>query len=181
MRTRHSGFTLFELMIGLAMVGILIGIAAPSFNNWGRQTRVVTTQNDFVTALNYARGEAVRRGRLVSVCSTTNFTACDSTAGTFATGWLAFTDAVGSGQGTLGSGEEVLQSWRGPGSGNVSFTSSGTDAHWISFTATGLVSPSTGTKTYSLQSPVCAVGQTQRRRVTVSAIGAVRTEKVACT
>ena len=181
MRAWQSGYTLFELMIGLTMVGILVGIAAPSFNNWGRQTRVVTTQNDFVTALNYARSEAVRRGRLVSVCSTTNFTACDSTAGAFASGWLAFTDAVGSGQGTLGSGEEVLQSWRGPGAGQVSFTSTGTDAHWISFTATGLVSPSTASKIYSLQSPVCSVGQTQRRRVTVSPIGAVRTDKVACT
>ena len=55
MNTRHSGFTLFELMIALAMVGILVGVAAPSFNIWGHQTRVVTSQNDFVTALNYSR------------------------------------------------------------------------------------------------------------------------------
>jgi type IV fimbrial biogenesis protein FimT len=181
MKTRQSGFTLFELMIALAMVGILVGVAAPSFNNWGRQTRVVTAQNDFVTALNYARSEAVRRSRLVTVCSTTGFTACDSSAGAFASGWMAFTDNLGSGQGTLGSGEEILQTWRGPGDDSVSFTSTGTDSAWITFTGTGLVSPNTGTKTYLLQSVACTPEETKRRRITVSPIGAVRTDKVACT
>jgi type IV fimbrial biogenesis protein FimT len=181
MQARDKGFTLFELMIALTMVGILIGMAAPSFNNFGGQTRVVTTQNDFVTALNYARGEAVRRGRLVSVCSTTTFTTCDSAAGAFAGGWLAFTDSTGSQQGEFNTGEELLQSWRGPGNGNVSFTSSGTNAHWISFTATGLVSPNTASKTYFVQSVTCTAGQTQRRRITVSPVGSVRTDKVACT
>lgn len=181
MQTRHSGFTLFELMIALAMVGILVGIAAPSFNNWGHQTRVVTTQNDFVTALNYARSEAVRRGRLVTVCSTTNYVQCDDAQGAFAGGWMAFTDSLGSQQGRLGNDEEVLQIWRGPGATSVSFSSTGTDSGWITFTGTGLVNPNTVTKTYFLQSVACKPEETKRRRITVSPIGAVRTDKVACT
>lgn len=181
MNTRQSGFTLFELMIALAMVGILVGVAAPSFNNWGHQTRVVTTQNDFVTALNYARSEAVRRGRLVTVCSTSNFVQCDDAQGAFAGGWMAFTDSLGSQQGRVGNDEEILQMWRGPGQNGVSFTSSGTDSAWITFTGTGLVSPNTGTKTYFLQSVACTPEETKRRRITVSPIGAVRTDKVACT
>ena len=57
MKTPNSGFTLFELMVGIAIMGILVSLAVPSFQDYGRNTRAISAQNDLVTALNYARSE----------------------------------------------------------------------------------------------------------------------------
>ena len=181
MKSRHSGFTLFELLVALAMVGILVGLAAPSFRDFGRNTRVVTTHNDLITAFGYARNEAIRRGRPVTVCSTSNYKECADDG--WASGWLVFSDTLGTGQGSVGNtsaGEEILQIWRGPGAENVEMAQTGTNAEWLTFTQTGLVNPTTITKTYQLHSVSCPGGAMQKRRITVSPIGSVRTEKLAC-
>ncbi len=178
MKTRHTGFTLFELMIGLAIMGILVSLAVPSFQDYGRNTRVIAAQNDLVTALNYARSEAIRRSTPVTVCATSNFTTC--AAGTFwVNGWLAFSDGSGV-AGALDGTDAVLQMWRGPGAENVTFATTGTNAHWVQFTATGLVNPTTTTKRYFLQSNSCETGALLRRRIQVSPIGAILNERVAC-
>jgi type IV fimbrial biogenesis protein FimT len=63
------GFTLLELMITVAIAAILLGIAIPSFIGTIRSNRLTASANDFVTALNVARSEAVKRGRNVTVAS----------------------------------------------------------------------------------------------------------------
>ena len=55
MKTPQSGFTLFELMVGISIMGILVSLAVPTFQDFGRNARVVAAQNDIVTALNYSR------------------------------------------------------------------------------------------------------------------------------
>jgi type IV fimbrial biogenesis protein FimT len=178
MRTRHTGFTLFELMVSLAIMGILVSLAVPSFQEYGRNTRVVAAQNDLVTALNLARSEAIRRSTPVSVCATSNFTTCANST-FWVNGWLAFSDATGT-AGVLDGTDAVLQMWRGPGAENVTFATTGTNPQWIQFTATGLVNPTTTTKTYLIQSNSCNTGDVLRRRIQVSGIGAIRNERVAC-
>ena len=61
------GFTLIELMITVAMLAVLLGIAAPSFARMLASNRMATQTNDFIAALNLARMEAVRRGQSVSI------------------------------------------------------------------------------------------------------------------
>jgi len=178
MKTRHTGFTLFELMIGLAIMGILVSLAVPSFQDYGRNTRVIAAQNDLVTAFNYARSEAIRRSTPVTVCATSNFTSC--AAGTFwVQGWFAFLDLNGDGA-RGGAGEDILQMWSGPRAENVTLAATGTNPQWVQFTATGLVNPTTTTKRYFLQSNSCETGELRRRRIQVSPIGAILNERVAC-
>jgi type IV fimbrial biogenesis protein FimT len=178
MNTRQTGFTLFELMVGLTIMGILVSLAVPSFQEYGRNTRAIAAQNDLVTAFNYARNEAIRRSLPVSVCATSNFTSCAN--GTFwVNGWLAFTDASGT-TGVRDGADTILQMWRGPGAENVTIATTGTNPQWIQFTATGLVNPTTTTKTYLIQSNSCESGALLRRQIQVSGIGAIRNERVAC-
>lgn len=62
-----SGFTLTELMISLAIAGMVAGIAIPSFTDTIASNRLTTYANELMTALNLARSEAIKRGVQVIV------------------------------------------------------------------------------------------------------------------
>jgi type IV fimbrial biogenesis protein FimT len=61
------GFTLLELMVTVAVLAILLTVGVPSFRDLIQNNRVTTQTNELVTALNFARAEAVKRGRSVQV------------------------------------------------------------------------------------------------------------------
>lgn len=64
-----KGFTLVELMVTLAVAVILMVIAVPSFKNIILSNKLTTTANDVVSALNFARTEAVKRNGNTQFCS----------------------------------------------------------------------------------------------------------------
>ena len=64
------GFTLLELMVTVAVAAILATVAVPGFRDLIQNNRVTTQTNELVTALNFARTEAVKRGRPVDVVVT---------------------------------------------------------------------------------------------------------------
>ncbi|MBI2509431.1 MAG: prepilin-type N-terminal cleavage/methylation domain-containing protein, partial [Betaproteobacteria bacterium] len=55
------GFTLIELMVGIAIVGILIMIALPNFTIWIQNTQIRAGAEGILSGLQLARTEAVRR------------------------------------------------------------------------------------------------------------------------
>lgn len=61
-----SGFTLVELLIGIAILGILLATAAPSFNTWIQNSQIRTASESISTGLQLARAEAVRRNTSVT-------------------------------------------------------------------------------------------------------------------
>jgi type IV fimbrial biogenesis protein FimT len=63
----RRGFTLVEMMITLAVAAVLIGLAAPAFNDYLAQRRMTNAINDLALAITYARSEAARLGVAVSV------------------------------------------------------------------------------------------------------------------
>ncbi len=67
---RVKGFTLVELMITLAILAILMGIAVPSFQALLQRERVTATSNQLRGALLLARGEAVKQGSRVTFSTT---------------------------------------------------------------------------------------------------------------
>ncbi|WP_417546107.1 GspH/FimT family pseudopilin [Marinobacter sp.] len=66
-RKQSLGFTLIELMVTLALVAVIAAFAIPSFTTMIANSRLVSTSNDIVGALSYARSEAIKTGRRVSV------------------------------------------------------------------------------------------------------------------
>ena len=84
---RQTGFTLLELMIVVAIAGIVMAIGVPSFQSITTNNRIAANTNEFITALNLARSEAVKRGAAVSVCKSANGATC-TTSGDWDQGWI---------------------------------------------------------------------------------------------
>lgn len=75
-----------ELMIALAIAGILLTIAVPSFQDMIRNQKVTAATNDFFAAINLTRSEAIKRGTRVDLVPST-------ADGNWAKGWVVFVDA----------------------------------------------------------------------------------------
>ena len=93
--SRHSGFTLVELMIILAVASILVTVGIPSYMNMTASNRVTTASNNLVMALNLARSEAVRSSTNSILCKINAAgNGCDN-ASTWDQGWFLYSDTNG--------------------------------------------------------------------------------------
>lgn len=85
------GFTLIELMITIAIAGILLAIGVPSMRDMIHQNRLTGHVNEFVAANLLARSEAIKRGSQVTLCRSANAESsntCSTGAGNWSSGWL---------------------------------------------------------------------------------------------
>lgn len=78
------GFTLVETIVVIAVAAILIALAMPNFTSSIRGNRLTAGGNNLLATLNYARSEAVKRGRDVVVRK--------PTGGNWEDGWQVFVD-----------------------------------------------------------------------------------------
>jgi type IV fimbrial biogenesis protein FimT len=85
----HSGFSLIELMVTIAIVAILLAIGLPSFQGSLRSNRVATTSNELMASVALARSEAVRSARGSGICASADGATC---AGTWNDGWMVWVD-----------------------------------------------------------------------------------------
>lgn len=103
MHRKQSGFTLLELLIALAVISIVLTVAVPSFQSIIEKNSVTTSINEFAASLRLARTEAVKRGRLVVVCPSSDQASC---SGAWNDGWLIFEDT--NGNGTYSAADDTL-------------------------------------------------------------------------
>ena len=173
-----AGVTLIELLVTIAIVAILATLAVPSFTQIIKDNRLATATNELVATLHFARMEAIRQGKRVTICKSSNGQdccrddpSCDASKG-WEQGWIVFVDEDNSG--TRESGESLLRV-REALEGTTKITGNHNVKNYISFLPTG-ESPTNGTLT------VCddrtgAYG----RQIVISPTGRVRlVDKVSC-
>ena len=90
----RRGFTLVELLVAIALISILLGLAVPSFSDWLESSRLKQSARDVLNAFQTARLEAIKHNTFVSL----SFTAGAGTSGVVE----IFIDD-GSGGGTAGN------------------------------------------------------------------------------
>lgn len=64
---RQAGITLVELLVTLAVIGIMVGVVFPGFRGLMDRNSLATTANAMVLAVSYARSEALRGEGFVCV------------------------------------------------------------------------------------------------------------------
>jgi type IV fimbrial biogenesis protein FimT len=57
MPTRNSGFNLVEIMISLAIIGVMMALAAPNLRDFMRNASISALTNDIMADLQMARTE----------------------------------------------------------------------------------------------------------------------------
>lgn len=88
---RQRGLTLIELMMAVAVAGVLLALAGPSFQQALGKNRLSSTASELTGAVQLARAEAIRQNRRVTLCRSVDGSACDSTGSTWP-GWIVFVD-----------------------------------------------------------------------------------------
>ena len=85
------GFSLAEMMIVIAVIGVLAAIAFPSFTSVVNGGRLSGMTNELVASIQIARTEAIRRNVRAVVCPSANGTSC-SGGSNWSAGWMVFFD-----------------------------------------------------------------------------------------
>lgn len=154
----QKGFSLIELMVTLAVLAIVLGLAAPSFSSMVRDNRALSLGSELQGTLQFARSEAVKRRQSVIVCRRNAAgTDCENGAD-WSGGWLV-----------RQSGGDVLKVWDraqgvvvvGPNAG-------------VTFRGNGMASVSE----LSVKPTACT--DKQKRVITVTATGASSVQPENC-
>ena len=117
---KNNGFSLIELLVVVAMMGILLVVAVPGFQDTIESATTNSQVKVLLTTLNLARSEAIKRSANVSICATND--GVDCAAGEWNSGWMVFVDNNGDADGGAGSvdaGDTVIRVFDTLGAGST--------------------------------------------------------------
>lgn len=193
----QKAFTLIELMVTLSILAIVMALAIPSFKSSVANNRSAGAGGELVTALNIARGEAIKRGSYVTICASDNGTSCLS-AGNWAKGWLIFADDATSATATpvvtTTPTDKVIRYWSDlPSTAVVTAamvtvdttatppTTTYTPIDYLRFTGSGTLARAANdakARVFDVSTADCK--GLQKTRVTVGLAGMIGLSKVSC-
>jgi len=90
-RFTQQGTTLIEQIMVLVIIGILIGVAAPSLGKLVIRNQQQIAQSDLISALQHARETALTSGKRALLCPTRDGSHCSDDLH-WENGWLLFQD-----------------------------------------------------------------------------------------
>jgi len=111
MKKKTQAFTLIELMIVVALIGVVTAYGLPHLRSFPTNTGLTTNTNDLVAALQYARSTAINdQGRVVVCASSDSMSATPSCGGPgtpWHSGWIIFRDIDNNA--SISAGDTVLK------------------------------------------------------------------------
>lgn len=162
-RKPARGITMLEVMVAVAILSIITGLAIPSLRSTVQNSRAAAHSNAFIAALNFARSEAVKRRAAVTICTSSNGTSCraagTSDANNWHKGWIVTANGT------------VLRVDAGM---DTAFSLTG-NTNQVTFASTG---SSTALRNFTLTAAGCV--NNNNRLISLSVTGRVSVEKTRC-
>lgn len=118
-KPNQLGFSMIEMMVGIAILGILAALAAPDFSATIKRYRIKSTADELRASFLLARSTAVTRGRPVIIRSTGACVGND-----WSCGWEMFVDVDSNG--ALNGTEAIMQVTTGQAGYSLTRTGNGT-------------------------------------------------------
>lgn len=149
----QSGFTLYELLITVLIVGVILSFGIPNMRQFAQNSRMTSTANGLHAAFHLARSESSRARTNITICASATPMADKATCdGTWDQGYIVFVDNDGDIDRTPNS-EAVLRSHAEIADG-VTMIVAG-DATYFSYSSTGLGRPNINGQTALSQVVMC--------------------------
>ncbi|HJV50311.1 MAG TPA: GspH/FimT family pseudopilin [Noviherbaspirillum sp.] len=162
---RRHGFTLPELLIVIAVIGILASMAAPNFRDMIQRLRISAAANDFLSAIYLARAEAIRQGSRVDLVPA-------DASGDWSRGWVVFIDENGNQR--PDGGERIVFAHAGAPRG-MSITANLTDSkvQYLAYTGSGRTRTNASSQATQLGTFTFRLGR-QVRKIKLNFLGRPR-------
>jgi len=92
----QNGFTLYELLITLLVIGVVLTIGIPNLSAYTQNSRMTASANDLHAAFQMARSEAARAKTNITICASADPAGVASNCdGTWDQGYIVFMDLDG--------------------------------------------------------------------------------------
>ena len=173
----QRGFTLLELLVAVAVAAILVLQAVPAFGSFFNGSLTSVQVNEFVSDIQLARSEALKRNGRVSVCPTSDGSNCSGSSD-WATGWLVFTDTTGT-RGDFDGTDELIIVREGV-KGNIALNSGGdTSIQFLSSGYTSNYNDASASNVSFTMKPMSCEGMNQRE-IVITRYGHLALTKTDC-
>ena len=172
---RQAGTSLIEVVVVVAVAAVLAGVAAFALQDVGRTARLSGQTYRFLSELNLARSEAIKRNARVVLCKSADGETCIRSGG-WEQGWIVFHDA--NNNAARDAQEQLIRRSAG-GLARFRIVGNETVARYVSFSPFGgarLTSGAfqAGTITLCQES----AGPAEGRQLVINAVGRPRIHKV---
>ena len=172
--TKSYGVTLLELVVVVAIVGVLITLAVPSFRNLAERSAVSGHVNNFIGALRFARSEAIKAGTTVVMCRSTNSETptptCATSGDNWGLGWIIFVNRDLDNNNNYNSANgDTLVKVQGPLASSGGIAPAATVGKFV-FKSTGMMSAGASQMVFNSQS----LASNQQKIVCISFQGRAR-------
>lgn len=104
----------------MGILGTLIAVSLANFQDTLKSNVTNSQARRFITTLNLARSEAIKRGTSVGICPSNDGLDCN--AASWSTGWVVFVDVNGDSDGTgasIDAGDIIIRVFDALGANNV--------------------------------------------------------------
>jgi type IV fimbrial biogenesis protein FimT len=92
-RSTAAGFTVIELMIAIVVLGVLLALAVPNFNDATLSARLNGFASSLVASAQVARSEAIKRNATITLCTSTDGATCAASGG-WEQGWIVVNETT---------------------------------------------------------------------------------------
>ncbi len=132
---RQTGFTLYELLTTLLIVGVILSLGIPNMQSFRQNSRMTAAANDLHSSFHLARSEAARSKTNITICASADpFAATPVCSGELEAGWVVFEDR--NGDIAVNGADAVLKVFP-PVHDSITINTTGPD-DYFSFASTGL-------------------------------------------